>query len=121
MVYQIKDLSKLTIAMFEGFETEKEAETMEALEKAETENDLIFWHLMEILKTGVADAIKQTSDSGNGCHIYTRSIYEENAIQNTFFRIDNAGDYIPQSHETISLKDKKYFGYGFGDFETFKF
>lgn len=102
MVFIIKDLQELTLAMFEGFGTDKEEETAQRLEAAERENDLIFWHYMELLKNGTYDVI-QTTDN-NTIYTYTRSAQAADTIQRTVFIKDSQGDLLPLSHSDITTE-----------------
>ena len=100
MGFIIKDLQELTLEMFEGFGTDKEEETAQRLEAAERENDLIFWHYMELLKNGIYDVI-QTTDN-NTTYTYTRSAQAADTIQRTVFIKDSQGDLLPLSHSDIT-------------------
>jgi DNA polymerase/3'-5' exonuclease PolX len=102
MGFIIKDLQELTLAMFEGFGTDKEEETAQRLEAAERENDLIFWHYMKLLKKGVYDVI-QTTDSIT-TYTYTRSAQAADTIQRTVFIKDSQGDLLPLSHSDITTE-----------------
>lgn len=120
MIYTIKDLEAVTLAMFDAVGTDHEEEAMEELETAENENAVIFWHMMDELASGQIDAIRRTGN-GRNCHIYTRSIRHADTVQKTCFMIDESGDLLPLSHDNILLTDRKNYDYEVGTYETFKY
>jgi hypothetical protein len=104
MTYEIKDTGDLITAMFEAFGTDAEADTMQALEDADSANDSIFWEMIEKLHNGIIDGIKTIN---NGItYTYTRSVQTAGAIQRTAWLV-KGDDIIPLGHTDIYNKETR--------------
>lgn len=104
MTYEIKDTGDLITAMFEAFGTDAEADTIQALDEADSANDAIFWEMIDKLHNGAIDAIE--SHNNGILYTYTRSAQTAGAIQRTSWLVKD-DELIPLGHTDVYNKETK--------------